>query len=204
MIVASSMSIDWATVELVTWVPGALMIVLSILTSLGGFFTLRRSSERSAEHLKVEVSHTSQVVQAGRDFYISWAEDSTEDRVERLMNALRESRQLVQELEAEIDTRAAAVKRLQAEEEQNRQLAALREEEARAVRNLVDSVITSAHVDLQRQMAEERDEVAKTLGGLQTEIVALQKKGRRDQVLFFVFGAILSIPIGLTINWVTA
>ncbi|WFE21632.1 hypothetical protein O7621_28085 [Solwaraspora sp. WMMD937] len=198
------MSIDWVTVEFAGWVAGTLTGVLGILTSLGGFFTLRRSSERSAEHLKVEVSRTSQVVQAGRDLYISWAEDSTEDRVERLMNALRESRQLVQELEAEIDTRAAAVKRLQAEEEQNRQLAALRKEEARAVRNLVDSVITSAHIDLQRQMAEERDEVAKTLGGLQAEIVALQKKGRRDQVLFFVFGAILSIPIGLTINWVTA
>jgi uncharacterized protein HemX len=126
--------------------------------------------------------------------------EDTKDRVARLVASLHESQRLIRELQAEIDAKAAAVARLQAEEEQSRQIAALREEEAAAVNHLISSTLQTAHDNLRRELERERDHLRNNLSQLQSELSTMQRTGRRDQWLFFAAGVLLSIPIGIAIN----
>ncbi|HEX8343226.1 MAG TPA: hypothetical protein VF657_00600 [Actinoplanes sp.] len=121
-------------------------------------------------------------------------------RISRIAEALHESQLLISELQSEMDTKVAAVERLRAEEEESRRLASLREEEARAVRNLVSATIESAHRELQRSMEQERDEQQGRLLDLQDALKSMQESGRKDQARFFLYGVGVSIPIGIVIN----
>ncbi len=55
-----------------------------------------------------------------------------------------------------MDAKVAAVRRLRAEVEESRHLAALKEEEAEAVRNLMTATISTAHVEFQQALQSER------------------------------------------------
>ncbi|MEU1588791.1 hypothetical protein [Micromonospora sp. NPDC005710] len=125
---------------------------------------------------------------------------SIDQRVDRLAGALRESDELIQELQGELRTRKAAIDRLRAEEEQSRQLAALSAEEAAAVRALLDNTIASAHADLQGRLLDEQRELRDKLASVQQQLDIARKKGRREQLLYFVSGALVSIPIGFMVN----
>ncbi len=137
--------------------------------------------------------------------YPSWRREpggaaGIDDRVSRLVESLGEAESIVTELQAELRARHAAVDRLRAEEEQSRQLAALRAEEAKAVKGVIDAAITSAHASLQQSMLKEQSELRARLKLLQKDLEQAQRKSRKEQMLFFLAGALLSIPIGLLVN----
>ncbi|MEU8049431.1 hypothetical protein [Micromonospora haikouensis] len=125
---------------------------------------------------------------------------NVDERVTRLAESLREAESIIAELQAEMGIRHAAVARLRAEEEQSRQLAALKAEEAKAVKTAIDTAIASAHVSLQQKMSDEQSELRARLIVLQKELQKAQGKSRKEQALFFVAGALLSIPIGVLVN----
>jgi hypothetical protein len=145
-------------------------------------------------------ARTEAIREAIKNFVSEEKQESTETRIGRLVASLHESQRLITELQAEIDVKAAAVARLQAEEEQSRQLAALRQEEAAAVNRLISTTLNAAHDNLRRELEQERDHLRGNLSHLQLELEAMQRKGRRDQWLFFGAGVVLSIPIGIMIN----
>ncbi|WP_097320031.1 hypothetical protein [Actinoplanes atraurantiacus] len=122
------------------------------------------------------------------------------ERIARITGALSESQRLIAELQAEVDTKLAAVERLRAEEEQNRQLAAMREEEAEAVRRLLRTTIESAHDELRAGLEHERDDLRVRLQELQSALDGMRESSRKDQIRFFVYGVGVSIPIGILIN----
>jgi hypothetical protein len=88
---------------------------------------------------------------------------------------LRVTAELVSELQAEMEATMAALERLRIQNEEYEKLAAVREQEAQAVRRLVESVISGAHTELERS-------------------------SRRDQALFFVAGLVASVPLGMLVN----
>ncbi|RKN44315.1 hypothetical protein [Micromonospora endolithica] len=124
-----------------------------------------------------------------------------EARVGRLVASLREFDEVIKELQTELQTRQAAVDRLRAEEEQSRQLAAVKAEEAAAVRSLIDGAIGRAHAELQVRPADEQAVLKGRLSVLQEELETARSKGRREQALFFLSGALVSIPIGFMVNY---
>ncbi|MFI7603962.1 hypothetical protein ACIBTV_02420 [Micromonospora sp. NPDC049366] len=79
-------------------------------------------------------------------------------------------------------------------------MAALRAEEAKAVRGVIDAAIASAHASLQQSMLKEQSELRARLRLLQKDLEQAQRKSRKEQMLFFLAGALLSIPIGLLVN----
>jgi hypothetical protein len=125
---------------------------------------------------------------------------SVDDRVARLVGALTESESIISELQAEMRVRHAALDRLRAEEEESRQLAALRAEEAKAIRSVIDGAIEAAHATLQAKMTDEQSELRARLIALQRDLEKAQGKSRKEQILFFAAGALLSIPIGFLVN----
>jgi hypothetical protein len=170
------------------------------------FRVAERSSRRAVEArdraasalsgIEVGSSFTSAIINWGPDYSSAEAED-TQDRVGRLVRSLHESQRLITELQDEIDAKAAAVARLQAEEEHSRQLAALRKEEPEAVNKLISTTLAAAHDGLRRQLEDERDDLRKNIKRLQDELAGMQ---HADQWMFFGAGVLLSIPIGIVIN----
>ncbi|MFB9726756.1 hypothetical protein [Haloechinothrix salitolerans] len=96
-------------------------------------------------------------------------------RVDDLREYLRQSSLIIEELNAELHVQTSALERMRAEAEQNQRLAALHQDEADAVRKLVDTTIKDAH----------------------EEAAAI---GRRIQWKFFLGGLLASIPIGFIAN----
>jgi len=96
-------------------------------------------------------------------------------RIDQAQEAMENTARLVDELQAEMGAKAAALKRVQAEAAQFERLASVRKEEAKAVTNLVESVIAGTHAKLDR-------------------------KNNRSQLLFFVSGLLCSVPIGVLVN----
>jgi hypothetical protein len=91
------------------------------------------------------------------------AEPTVSSRIEEAARSLQVTAQLVDELRAEMQARAAALDRLQVENAEYEKLAALRKEEAEAVSRMIENVIGSTHAKLSRS-------------------------SRRDQALFFALG----------------
>jgi hypothetical protein len=101
------------------------------------------------------------------------------DRIDQLRENLGTSRSLIEEITAEMDVQVAALERIRAEAEENQRLAALNQDEADAVRKLVETTIQSAH-------------------GRSTAA------GKRQQRWYFVAGLCLAIPLGVAGNFIYA
>jgi hypothetical protein len=99
------------------------------------------------------------------------------DRIERLRKNLSESTSLMSAINAELHVQTTALERIRAEADENQKLAALHKNEAEAVRLLVATTI-------------ERSSQGKTA-----------RQIRRSQWLFFLAGLIISIPIGVGVNF---
>lgn len=69
---------------------------------------------------------------------------SLDRRLNRLARSIRESARLAEEVSAEVEVRAAAVQKLEEQAREAEALAALNEEQADAVRHVVDASIASA------------------------------------------------------------
>ena len=94
------------------------------------------------------------------------------ERVDRLRTNLSESGALIQELEAEMTVRAAALERLRVEAEDNRRLAAMHKEEAEAVARLVEAIHEKGN-----------------------------SRSRREQLLLFGAGLATAVPFGVVGNF---
>lgn len=100
------------------------------------------------------------------------------DRIEQLRRNLASSRQLIDEVNAELEAQATNLERIKAEAEQNQRLAALNKEAADAVGHLLETVVQQA----QQKTA---------------------RVGTRQQWLFFLSGLLLSVPIGFLVNYLS-
>ncbi|WP_326552137.1 hypothetical protein [Micromonospora sp. NBC_01813] len=187
-------------------------------TSMASFVTAwlaSRQSRRADQQASQAAEAAAAVVQdldaaasttkVSKTVRLSWNTEAgipanVDDRVTRLTESLREAESIIAELQAEMGVRHAAVARLRAEEEESRQLAALKAEEAKAVRTIIDTAIASAHTNLQQKISDEQSELRARLIVLQKELQKAQGKGRKEQALFFTAGALLSIPIGFLVN----
>lgn len=72
------------------------------------------------------------------------SEATVEGRLDQLSKAMSESARLVEQVSAELDTRAATARRMKAEAESAEALAALHKDQANAVRNLVNTELATA------------------------------------------------------------
>jgi len=90
-----------------------------------------------------------------------------------LRQNLDSSKRLIREINAEFDLQVAAAEKIKAEAEQNQRLAELNADQARAVKNLIESVQDRA-----------------------------SKIGGRQQWLFFLAGLLASVPLGVIGNFV--
>jgi len=99
-----------------------------------------------------------------------------DDRINDLRSNLAASSDLIGEINAEFELQVAAAERIKAEAEENQKLAALNEEEAEAVRKVVE----------------------RTIEGAQTRA---SKVGGRQQWLFFLAGLLAAIPLGVAGNF---
>jgi hypothetical protein len=102
-----------------------------------------------------------------------------QDRITEATSAMQSAASLVDELQAEMQVRTAALERLRVENEQYEKLAAVQKVEAEAVSRLIETVIDGAHAKLGRTT-------------------------RRGQWLFFLAGmavsALTTVPVVL--SWV--
>ena len=96
-------------------------------------------------------------------------------RIEALRANPGASRALIAEIDAEFALQVAAAERIQAEAQENERLAALRRDEAEAVRQFVE----------------------RTIEGAQARSAKL---GSRQQWLFFLAGLPVSVPLGVVGN----
>ncbi|GGM53619.1 hypothetical protein ACFFX1_54800 [Dactylosporangium sucinum] len=96
-------------------------------------------------------------------------------RIAEAAKSLSAAARLVDELESEMQVRAAALERIAAESSEQQRLAGVRADEAEAVTKLVESVISSTHARMDRA-------------------------NRRSQLLYFALGVATSVPIGVMIN----
>lgn len=101
---------------------------------------------------------------------------SMNSRIDGATDALRTAAGLMDELQAEMNARAAALERIRAENVQYEKLAAVNKEEAEAVSKLIETVIGTAHTRLSRTT-------------------------RRDQILFFALGLVAGVLVPLVISW---
>jgi hypothetical protein len=100
------------------------------------------------------------------------------DRANDAAKAIHSATLLISDLQAEMGLRTAALERIQAESAEFERLATVHKEEAEAVTNLVESVISSTHAKMNRQNLQ-------------------------SQLLFFAVGLLFSIPIGVMVNLAT-
>jgi len=114
---------------------------------------------------------------AARRTYLPAPPPSVTDRIEQLRSTLAESATLIQEINAEIQLETAALERVRAEADDNRRLASLHQQEADAVKALIDATIRGA----------QGAEVAQS---------------RRQQRLVFLAGLLLSVPLGVAGNFI--
>jgi hypothetical protein len=138
-----------------SWITGITSLILSLVAA---YFARRINRAASAEA------------------EIAVAEESLTDRIEGLRSNLKQSTVLMDEINAELGLRTAALDRIRQEAEENRRLAALHADEAEAVKNLVASTIEGA-----RAQAD--------------------KPAKRQQWLFFLAGLFFSIPLGVGVNF---
>ncbi|MEE6260972.1 hypothetical protein [Plantactinospora sonchi] len=96
-------------------------------------------------------------------------------RLTELQGQLQESAILLPALQAELELRSAALARLKADAEQYDMLATLKRGEAEAVQRLVEQTVT-------RGLSE------------------TSRASRREQVRFFCYGLLASVPLGLLVN----
>ena len=96
-------------------------------------------------------------------------------RIYEASEAMENVAALVDELQAEMGVRVAALKRIQEDSDEFEHLASLHRQEAEAVTKLVESVIASTHAKLDR-------------------------KNSRSQLLYFFGGLACSIPAGVLVN----
>jgi len=98
------------------------------------------------------------------------------DRIEDLRANLNQSSAIITEINAEVELQTTTLERIRAEAEQNRRLAALHQDEADAVRELVEATLRRA----------------------QTQSTKLSG---RQQWGFFFGGLLFSIPLGVVGNF---
>jgi hypothetical protein len=72
------------------------------------------------------------------------ADRTLDERLDRLARSIRDSARLAEEVSAEVDVRAAAVRELEEKAREAEALAALNKEQADAVRRLVDASMVTA------------------------------------------------------------
>jgi hypothetical protein len=101
------------------------------------------------------------------------------DRIELLRENLSTSSSLIEEISAELQVQTTALDRIRTEAEENRRLAALHQDEADAVRQLVETTI---------QRAQGMSMV----------------RNKQQQWLFFLAGLFLAVPLGVAGNFVYA
>lgn len=95
-----------------------------------------------------------------------------DDRIKELRSNLAASSDLIREINAEFDVQVAAADKIRAEAEQNQRLVELTEQQARTVRELVESVQGKA-----------------------------SRLGSRQQWFFFLAGLFAAIPLGVAGNF---
>ncbi|HEX6351858.1 hypothetical protein [Actinophytocola sp.] len=100
------------------------------------------------------------------------------ERIERLRTNLSESSHLIEEINAELRMQETALQRIRAEAQTNKDLAALYEEQAEAVRSFIAATIETAN-----------------------EKAA--KPGRRAHLLLFLAGLLFSVPLGIGVNFLS-
>jgi hypothetical protein len=98
-------------------------------------------------------------------------------RIDLLRDNLKASNAIIEEITAELHLQVAALDRIRGEAEQNRALAALHQDEADAIKKLVEA----------------------TIHGAQNLTV---KTSKRQQWLFFLSGLLLGIPLSVFANFV--
>ena len=180
--------------------------VVSLITLIFASRDFRRAAV-SRERAQVALSSAIDLAEASEEIDPAAAgrrqeslDESVPDRIDRVARSLRESELLIAELQAEMTAGQAAVERLRAQEEESRRLAALSEDEARAVKDLIGRVIDSAHEGIRARLEHERAELRDQLAEVQTALQVVQATGRRDQIRFFLYGVLASIPIGILVN----
>ncbi|MER7439998.1 hypothetical protein [Micromonospora avicenniae] len=100
-------------------------------------------------------------------------------RIARLNAALADSAELLTDLQSQLRIQEAARTKIMADIAKNEQIAQLHREQADAVASLVREVTDHAHTKLNRQT-------------------------RREQLLFFMAGLLVSVPIGILVNFATS
>jgi hypothetical protein len=101
---------------------------------------------------------------------------SIDNRINEASDALRATAGLVDELQAEMQTRIATLESLRAENDQYEQLAAVNKGQAEAVSHLIEAVMDTAHTRLKRAT-------------------------RRDQLMFFALGIVATEFVRLVVTW---
>jgi biopolymer transport protein ExbB/TolQ len=99
-------------------------VVASFVAGLSSLAILLRSR---AELLKPEIS-----------------QGTLEERLEELSGSMRQSAKLVQQVEAELDARAATARRLKEEADTAEAIAAIHKDQADAIRRMMDAELTTA------------------------------------------------------------
>jgi arginyl-tRNA synthetase len=102
-----------------------------------------------------------------------------ESRIAQLQRNLAASSKLIEEINAEFELQAATAERIKGEAQENRRLAALHEEEAEAVRLVVE----------------------RTIEGAQSKAARI---GVRQQWLFFLAGLLAAVPLAVLANFLFA